>query len=132
MAQEHISLLLADEHQLYREALATTLTQSRLVHIAGQSGTGPQAEQLFHELRPDILLIDVTMHSSLGLETSGRILAIYPEAKIIWFSTFIRDIYYHRARESGVQGYLAKSMSYQQILDAIRMVYHGKKYLSRQ
>ena len=54
MAQEHISLLLADEHQLYREALATTLTQSRLVHIAGQSGTGPQAEQLFHELRPDI------------------------------------------------------------------------------
>jgi DNA-binding NarL/FixJ family response regulator len=132
MTQEHISLLLADEHQLYREALATTLMQSRMIHIAAQSSTGPQAEQLFHALRPDILLIDVTMHSSLGLETSSRILSVNPNAKIIWFSTFLRDIYYNRAKENGIRGYLAKSMSYQQILEAITAVHQGNIYLSRQ
>jgi DNA-binding NarL/FixJ family response regulator len=130
MKQEHISVVLADEHELYREALASSLSHSRRIAIIGQSGTGPQAAVLFRELRPDILLIDITMFTSKGLETSGQILAEYPEARIIWLSTFIREAWYLKAKDSGIRGYLAKSMSYLQILDAIQAVFEGKKYLS--
>ncbi|MBS1662098.1 MAG: response regulator transcription factor [Bacteroidetes bacterium] len=129
MTHKHISIVLADEHALYREALATSLEQSHLITIVGQSGTDEQAEHLFRELQPDILLIDITMHTSKGIETSTRILANYPNARIIWLSTFIREAYYLRAKASGIRGYLAKSMPYPQIMEAIQTVYSGRKYL---
>ena len=132
MRQEHISIVLADEHPLYREALAVSLRQSSQIRVIGQSSTGPQAEELFRSLRPDILVIDVTMHTSKGFETSDSILRWDPGARIIWLSTFLRESYYKRAHESGIKGYLAKSMSFAQMLEAIWAVYHGQSYLSRQ
>ncbi len=124
-----ISVLLADEHKMYREALALTLTQDPRIRVIGQCGNGVEAEKLFTTLRPDIALIDITVHAARGFTTTAHILALYPEARIIGLSTFFTHAYASRILASGGKGYLTKSMSYVHILEAIKRVFAGETYL---
>ena len=129
MNSSPISILLADEHKMYREALALTLTQDPRIRIIGQCGNGPDAEKLFTALRPDIALIDITVYAARGFATTTRILSLYPDARIIGLSTFFTHAYASRILASGGKGYLTKSMSYVHILEAIRRVFEGETYL---
>jgi two-component system, NarL family, response regulator DegU len=124
-----ISVLLADEHKMYREALALTLSQDSRIQVVGQCGNGLEAEKLFSSLRPDIALIDITVHAARGFTTAGHILALFPDARIIGLSTFFTHAYALRIVASGGKGYLTKSMSYVHILEAIRRVFEGETYL---
>jgi DNA-binding NarL/FixJ family response regulator len=122
-------MLLADEHKMYREALALTLSQDPRIRVVGQCGNGPEAEKFFSTLKPDIALIDITVHAARGFNTAARIIALYPEARIIGLSTFFTHTYALRIVASGGKGYLTKSMSYIHILEAIRRVSEGETYL---
>jgi DNA-binding NarL/FixJ family response regulator len=124
-----ISVLLADEHKMYREALALTLSQDPRIRVIGQCGNGVEAESLFSSLKPDIALIDITVHAARGFTTANHILSKYPEARIIGLSTFFTHAYAMRIVATGGKGYLTKSMSYVHILEAIRKVYEGETYL---
>jgi DNA-binding NarL/FixJ family response regulator len=124
-----ISVLLADEHTMYREALARTLGKSPSLRIIGQCGNGPEAEKLYSALQPDITLIDVTVYSARGFTTARHILDKHPEAKVIGLTTFFIAAYASRILSSGAKGYVTKSMSYIHLLDAVRKVYEGETYL---
>lgn len=132
MNSDTISILLADEHEMYREALALTLGHTSSIQVIGQCGNGPEAERLFGSLRPDIVLIDITVQADKGFSTTGRILAEYPEARIIWLSTFFIDSYSSRLAPSGARGYMTKSMPYQQMLEVIHTVHGGGLYAGEQ
>lgn len=129
MDRKIISILLADEHPLYREALAMALSQSPSFLVIGQCGNGPDAEQLYDDLRPDILVIDITMQTTKGFLTTSRILMSHPDARIIWMSTFFKEAYVSRIPGSGALGYITKSMSHLEMLEAIRKVYEGEVYI---
>lgn len=128
MNRDLISVLLADEHEMYREALALTLAHDPSIQVIGQCGNGPEAEQLFRSLQPDLVLIDVTVRADKGFATTSRILEEHPEAKVIWLSTFFTEACSSRLVPAGVRGYMTKSMSYLQILDAIHKVHEGEVY----
>jgi DNA-binding NarL/FixJ family response regulator len=129
MNRQPISVILADEHKLYREALALTLTQDPRIRVIGQCGNGPEAEQLFTSLLPDVAMIDITVHAARGFATAVQILALHPNARIIGLSTFFTHAYAARIVAYGGKGYLTKSMSYIHILEAICKVYEGGTYL---
>jgi len=129
MHRNFISILLADEHRLYREALSMALSQSPSFKVIGQCGNGPEAEQAFAELQPDILLLDITMRTMKGFETSSHVRSKHPEARIIWLSTFYKEGYVSRLPGSGVRGYITKSMSHLDMLQAIRKVHEGEIYI---
>jgi DNA-binding NarL/FixJ family response regulator len=129
MDTKPISVLLADEHTMYREALARTLSKSPSLRIIGQCGNGPEAEKLYGVLRPDITLIDITVYAARGFTTATLILNKYPEAKVIGLTTFFIAAYASRILSSGAKGYVTKSMSYVHLLEAVRKVYEGETYL---
>ena len=129
MNSQPITVLLADEHKMYREALALTLSQDPRIQVVGQCGNGLEAEKLFGTLKPDIALIDITVHAARGFTTAAHIIALYPEARIIGLSTFFTHAYAMRIVASGGKGYLTKSMSYVHMLEAIRRVAEGETYL---
>lgn len=124
-----ISVLLADEHKMYREALALTLNMDARIHVAGQCGNGAEAERLFSSLEPDIALIDITVHAARGITTASQILVTHPHARIIGLSTFYTNAYASRIMAAGGKGYLTKAMSYIHILEAILRVFAGETYL---
>ena len=123
MNQEYISILLADDHKIYREALALILNKDPSFRIVGQCGNGPEAAWLYLDLRPDIILIDITMQTARGFDTAGKILSACPEASIIGLSTFFIESWSQRVMASGAKGYLARSMSYTDMLEGIRKVH---------
>lgn len=129
MSREPISVLLADEHTLYREALALSLAHASSITVAGQCGNGPEARQLFHTLQPDILLVDITVRAERGFATTHQVLTEYPDAKVIWISTFFVEAYSRRISEAGTRGYLTKSMSYLDIVEAIHKVKAGEIFI---
>ena len=123
-----ISVALADEHQLYRKALALTLTQSPNILVIGETGNGSAAEALYGSVKPDIMIIDITVNSSNGFTTTENILAVWPEARLVLLSTFFVAALSTRIKRLGARGYLTKSMSYQDIVEAIRKIYEGESY----
>ena len=129
MGIKKISILLADDHHLYREALSIALLRDKEIQITGLCGNGPDAEKMFGSLQPDILLLDITQLPARGFSTSEKILALYPDARIIALSTFFIDTYAERILTGGIKGYLVKSMSHLHILAAIRRVYTGGTYI---
>ena len=124
-----ISILLADDHKMYREALARIVNKDPSFSIIGQCGNGPEAARLFGDLRPDIVLIDITMQPARGYATTRKILSAYPQARIIGLSTFFIDACSRRVMASGAKGYLTRSMPYPNILEGIRKVHEGETYL---
>lgn len=128
MDSRAISVLLADEHKMYREALSLTFAHSTSLRVIGQCGNGPEALAAYEKLHPDILILDITMQSMRGFTTTEQILTRFPEAKIIWMSTFFNNFFYNKLAESGVRGYMTKSMSHLLMIEAIEKVFNGATY----
>ena len=93
--------------------LALTLSRDSHIHVIGQCGNGQEAEKLFSSLRPDIALIDITVHAARGFTTAAHILALYPDARIIGLSTFFTHAYALRIVAFGRQ----------RLFDQIHVVY---------
>lgn len=118
-------IVIVDDDVLVAGALKTILEADEDVEVAGVGADGREAEELYREVRPDVLLMDIQMKETGGLEASKRILAEYPEAKILLLTTFSDDEYIVKALRYGVKGYLLKQ-DYPSILPALRAVQTGQ------
>lgn len=120
-----MDILLVDDDLLVTTALKIILEADAELHIAGIGSSGAEAVCLYRELRPDVLLLDIRMKDMDGLETSGRILSEFPEAKILLLTTFTDDDYIVKALRIGAKGYLLKQ-DYANIIPALRAVSSGQ------
>ena len=122
-------LLLIDDHFVVRSGLSASLSLEPDIEIVAEADSGEQALPAYATHLPDIVLMDLQLPGISGIEATVQILAAHPSARILIFSTFARDEEIHRALRAGALGYLQKSASRPDLLQAIRTVAAGYQSL---
>lgn len=124
-----ISILLADDHQAFREGLNRLLSEESDLEVIGEASDGLEAIRLARELAPDVVIIDVSMPRLNGLEAIGQIKAESPGSAIIVLSAYGYQSYVVPAIEAGASGYLLKTVGVREIAAAVRSVHAGQTVL---
>ena len=125
-----IRILIADDHQLFREGVVNLLSACPQIEIAGQAENGQEVIEKARKLKPDIVVMDLTMPLLSGTEATRILRDEQPETKIMILSMHSDKLYVKRALEAGASGYLFKNCTYDQLIEAIVSVSRGKRYLS--
>ena len=125
-----IKIVVADDHQLFREGLVNLLESDEEIQVIGQAEDGQTAIKKVFELKPDILLTDIAMPNINGMEATHSLKKQLPELKIVAVSMHSDWQFVKGMLTAGTDAYLLKNCTHQQLLEAIHTVYNGKKYLS--
>lgn len=125
-----IKVILADDHQLFREGLANLLADSTEIEVIALAVNGKDAVDKAKQLHPDVLLMDINMPEMDGVEATSQLLKEMPGIKIIGLSIHANKQYIKGMLEVGSSGYLFKNCSFDELIKAIQTVHQGKKYLS--
>lgn len=123
-----ITVVIADDHDIYRDGLFMLLTKDPLIKVVGDASNGKQLLHLYKEFQPDIVLTDLRMPELDGVSAIREIVQLKRDAKIIALSTFDSDTMVTDALEAGAMGYIVKNAERGEITEAIRMVYAGNPY----
>ena len=123
-------VLLADDHALFREGLASLLSYQPDIKIVGEAGDGLEALVMAQELQPDLILMDVTMPGCDGLEAMQRIVEVLPDTKIVMLTVHDDDERLFEAIRSGAAGYVLKSTASGSLIPMLRGVMHGEAAIS--
>ena len=122
--------MIADDHFVVREGLKSLIGRAAGLLVTGEASNGEEAARVFRETRPDVALVDLRMPVCDGVEAIRRILAEFPEARILVLSSHDGDEDIHNALDAGAKGYLLKHSSGDQILPAIQALMEGRQWLS--
>ncbi len=125
-----ITVLLADDHTIFREGLCALLKNEEGITVIGEAATGAEAFASAIALQPSVIVMDITLPDYSGLRASEEILAKDPTAKIIVLSMSGDREFVTRAVEKGVKGYLIKQTAANELIRAIREVAGGNAYFS--
>jgi len=131
MTDGRIGLLLVDDQQLFVESLGYVIRGTAPdMEVLGVASNGVEAVEMAERLGPDIVLMDVKMPEMDGVDAARLIGARLPEARIIMLSTFLDEEYLRASLERGAKGYILKSVSTEELLEAIRAVNRGSTLFS--
>jgi DNA-binding NarL/FixJ family response regulator len=128
-ARTRIRILIADDHAVVRDGLAAIVGLQADMEVVGEASNGEEACALFTRMNPDVLLLDLRMPRMDGLETVKAIREERADARIIILTTYSGEEDIFRTLKAGAKGYLLKDAPRQQILEAIRAVHAGDRYL---
>jgi len=124
-----IRILCVDDHPLLREGIAALMEDQGDMTIAGSATNGREAVDMFGRLRPDLTLMDLRMPDMNGIRAITLIREQFPDARIIVLTTYPGDVQALGALKAGAMGYLLKSGLGTELLDAIRTVHAGKRFI---
>jgi len=120
-----IGILLIDDHPVVREGLVALLERSAHMRVVGQAATGEEGVEACRRLEPDVTLVDLKLPGISGVETIRRLRTEFPAARVVVLTTYDGDEDIYRALEAGAAAYLLKSMSGDELAEAIRTVHRG-------
>ena len=126
---DKIRILLADDHPVVRDGLVAILSTQPDFAVVGEAGNGLEAVKLAHDLRPDVILLDLEMPELDGVQALQRIRAQQPDARVIVFTAFDTDERILTAVQAGAQGYLLKGVPRSELFNAVRVVHEGGSLL---
>ena len=123
-------ILIADDHPVFRHGMVAILSAEPDLDVAGEASDGAEAVALAAELRPDLVLMDVSMPIVNGIEATRQILAVNPDARILMVTMFEDDASVFTAMRAGARGYVLKDAEKQEMLRAIRAAANGEAIFS--
>lgn len=124
------TILLADDHQILREALRLLLDKETDLQVTAETGDGLEALRLTEKFKPDVLIVDMMMPGLSGLEVARQAKRISPATRTIVLSMYDAESYVVESLRAGVAGYVLKKSSSQELVFAIRQALAGNLYLS--
>lgn len=124
------SILVADDHDLVRMGIVRMLQDVAGFAIVAEAKTGEDAVQLTREHKPTVVLMDVKMPGIGGLEATKKILAVNPQTRVIAVTGISDDLYADRFLKAGASGYVTKDSGFDEIVEAIKKVIRGGRYMS--
>jgi DNA-binding NarL/FixJ family response regulator len=129
MTENTIRVMCVDDHPLVRKGVASILANEPDMELVAEASDGREAVEKFHELHPDVVLMDLRMPQMDGTEATRAIRGEDPDARIIALTSYDGDQDIYRALEAGVRGYILKEMVHSEIVKAIRTVQSGKRLM---
>jgi two-component system invasion response regulator UvrY len=129
MAGGTIGVMLVDDHAVVRMGFRLLLEGSRDITVLGEAESGEEAVRRFAELKPDVVVMDISMPGIGGLEAIERILAKQPGTRILVLSAHEDAMHARRVLKGGAVGYLTKRSAAEELIHAIGLVHQGKTYL---
>lgn len=124
-----IKVLLADDHQLFREGLKRILNMEEDIEVIGECGDGIQVLEFCNGTKPDIVLMDINMPVENGVEATQKLREMFPEVKVIILSIHDDESYVFETLRKGANGYLLKDMEAESLINAIRSVCEGHAFI---
>lgn len=125
-----VSVMLADDHAVVRDGLRALLEAGNDLQVVAVAGNGREAVAEALRLRPDIVIMDIAMPELDGVEATRRIVERCPETRVLILSMYLSAEHIYRALQAGAQGYVLKESAGEEVVDAIRALRAGKRYLS--
>ena len=124
-----IKILLVDDHAVVRMGFKMLIEAEADIKVIGEAESGEAAVKLFQELKPDIIVMDITMPGIGGLEAIDRIIAKDKNTKILVLSAHEDSVHPKRVLNAGAMGYLTKRSAAEELIKAIKSIHQGKRYL---
>jgi len=125
-----VEIIVIDDHDLVRFGLVRLLSDVAGIRVVADGNSGQRAVDLAKEYEPDIILMDLRMPGMDGIEATKKIQRLFPEIKIIAVTACDDDPFPARLLQAGASGYLTKGASTDEMIQAIKTVMSGKKYLT--
>lgn len=124
-----IRVLVVDDHEIVRKGICAMLGEQADFEVVGQAGTGNTAVALAMQLRPDIVLLDIFLGSTNGLDIAQQLMRGCPQTRIVILTGFTDEGHLFRAIRIGVHGYLQKALPIDELLAGLRSVYAGERVI---
>ena len=124
-----ITILLVEDHVVVRESIRQFLEREGKLEVVGEAGDGEEAVQMASQLKPDVIIMDISMPKLNGIEATKRIKALQPSATILILTAYDYEQYIFPLLEAGAAGYLLKDVSSRELISAIETVYRGEAVL---
>ena len=125
-----IGVLLVDDHKLIRTGIKLMLDKTADIRVLGEASSGEEAVEQARALKPQVILMDVSMPGIGGLEATRKLAMSLPDAKVIVLSAQTAEPFPMRLMEAGASGYLTKDSAEDEIVTAIRRVHAGERYIA--
>jgi DNA-binding NarL/FixJ family response regulator len=125
-----IKILLADDHAIVRQGLRSLLEKEPDIKVVGGAEDGREAMQLVRQLRPDVVVMDITMPNLNGIDTTHKIVGEFPNIKVIALSIHSHKQFIAGMLRAGASGYILKECLFSEFVQAVRAVVAGGTYLS--
>ena len=125
-----ITVFLADDHTMVRDGLRMIIESQPEMEIIGDAANGREAVSKIRELCPDVAILDIAMPELNGIEAARQLYEACPDTRVIVFSMHNNSKHIFYALRAGVRGYLLKEAAGAEVVEAIRAVYQGHRYLS--
>jgi DNA-binding NarL/FixJ family response regulator len=123
-------IMIVDDHPMMRDGLNMRISSQDDMEVCGEAATENAAVELVRQLCPDLVLIDISLKEGNGIELVKRIRLLNATTKMLVVSTFEESLYAERALRAGALGYLNKNESNEKLIEAIRTVLRGDRYVS--
>jgi DNA-binding NarL/FixJ family response regulator len=127
---KQIRVILADDHAVVRQGIRRFLEEDAAIDVVAEASDGAEAVHLVEEHRPDVAVLDIRMPEVTGVEATRRIKARFPDTHVLVLTAYDDDPYVFALLEAGADGYVLKSASADQLVDAVHTVYSGESALS--
>jgi DNA-binding NarL/FixJ family response regulator len=125
-----VRIVIADDHGIVREGLHSLIAKQPDMEIIGEATDGRKALELVQELVPDVVIMDITMPNLNGIDATRQIIRDCPGIKVIALSMHSSTMFVSDMIKAGVSGYMLKDCLFDELAEAIRVVYNGGTYLS--
>jgi DNA-binding NarL/FixJ family response regulator len=125
---EKIKIILVDDHQLVRDGIRALLTGIEDIEIIGEASDGKELFERLELIRPDILVMDISLPGESGIEITKKICQQYPEIKVMILSMYNSEDFIFNSLKAGAKGYLAKNTSRNELLEAIFAIHSGEEF----
>ena len=123
------TILIVDDHTLFREGLKAILAQETQYEVVGETGTGHEALKLARSLKPDLILLDMALPDRNGIELTREIRDRLPEVRVIIVSMHSKIDYIVQAFEAGARGYVVKESAFERLLQGIECVLNDECFM---
>ena len=130
MADEHITTLVVDDHELFRRGLTQVLEDEEDIEVVAEAGDGDEAVALAREHRPHVVVMDVRLPVRSGIEATRQIKRDLPDCKVLMLTISDDEDDLYQSIKSGANGYLLKEISIDEIGNAVRSVKGGQSLIS--
>jgi DNA-binding NarL/FixJ family response regulator len=126
----NITVILADDHRVVREGLRALLERHDDIKVVGEAADGQEAVKLAATLKPDVIVMDISMPVLNGIEATQQVLEASPSSRVIILSMYSTSEHIFRSFKAGAQGYLLKESAGADVVNAVRAVREGRRYLT--